>query len=127
MSNLLTANYWFSVNPGPLVPNAFNILIGITIFFFVASIVFLFLKKKKSLYRGVFTSLYNLSITGFIIGLVFLFFHYESLPFFTARFWLAIWVIVMAVWFFYIVKKMRKIPKRKEEIEKEKELKKYIP
>lgn len=127
MSNLLTAKYWFSVNPGALVPTAFNILIGVTVFFFLASVLFLFLKKKKSLYKGVFTSLYNLSITGFIIGLVFLFFHYENLPFFTARFWLAIWVIIMAVWFFYIIKKVRRIPERKEEIEKEKELKKYLP
>lgn len=127
MSNLLTAKYWFSVNPGALMPSAFNILIGVTVFFFLASVVFLFLKKKKSLYRGVFTSSYNLSITGFIIGLVFLFFHYENLPFFTARFWLAIWVIIMAVWFFYIIKKVRRIPERKEEIEKEKELKKYLP
>jgi glucan phosphoethanolaminetransferase (alkaline phosphatase superfamily) len=127
MKNLLTIKYWFSVNPGSLNSSGLNLLIIIIALLFLISIVSIILKRKRSLYRGAFNSIYNFSIANFIIGLLFLFFHYENIPFFTARFWLAIWAIGLVVWLAFIGKKIKKIPEKRKEIEKEQEKKKYLP
>jgi glucan phosphoethanolaminetransferase (alkaline phosphatase superfamily) len=127
MKNLLTIKYWFSVNPGSLNSSGLNLLIIIIALLFLISIVSIILKRKRSLYRGAFNSIYNFSIANFIIGLLFLFFHYENIPFFTARFWLAVWAIGLVVWLAFIGKKIKKIPEKRKEIEKEQEKKKYLP
>jgi len=113
MKNLLTIKYWFSVNPGSLNSSGLNLLIIIIALLFLISIVSI--------------SIYNFSIANFIIGLLFLFFHYENIPFFTARFWLAVWAIGLVVWLAFIGKKIKKIPEKRKEIEKEQEKKKYLP
>lgn len=127
MQNLLTIKYWFSVNPGPLVTLGFQALLALVIFFFILGLVVFFFKKKKSLYRGVFNSLYDLAIANFFIGLLFIFFHYENIPFFTARFWLLIWMAGLLTWIVFIVKKLRLIPERRKELILEQEKKKYLP
>lgn len=127
MSNLLTLEYWFSVNPGALSSLGFIILVIFTALFFLISIAAIVLKRRKSVFRGVYNSIYDFSVANFILGLVFLFFHYENIPFFTARFWLLLWLIGIATWIFFIVKKIKKIPEKRKELEREQEMKKYLP
>lgn len=127
MNNLFTFDYWFSVNPGSLTSLGFNSLVSLTAFFFLLAIVTLILKGKKGLYRGIFNRFYDLSVGNFIIGLLFLFFHYQNIPFFTARFWLFLWLIGLAIWLYYIIKKLKKIPEKRKELERELEKRKYLP
>jgi Na+-transporting NADH:ubiquinone oxidoreductase subunit NqrB len=127
MNNLLTLNYWFSVNPGPLTTLGFNLLIALTAIFFLLAVVAMILKGRKGLYRGIFNRIYDLSVGNFIIGLLFLFFHYQNIPFFTAKFWLLIWLVGLVIWFYFIIKKMKKIPEKRKELERELEKRKYLP
>jgi hypothetical protein len=127
MTNLLTLNYWFSVNPGALSNLGFNVLLSFTAILLIIGLISIVLKRKKGIYRGAFNSIYDFSVANFILGLLFLFFHYENIPFFTARFWLAIWLIGIIIWVYFIVKKIKKIPERKKELEMEREKKKYLP
>ncbi|MDD2354187.1 MAG: hypothetical protein PHH52_00290 [Patescibacteria group bacterium] len=127
MTNLFTFKYWFSVNPGALLNLGFNLLLALTIVLLILGLVTIVLKRRKGIYRGVFNSLYDFSVANFILGLIFLFFHYENIPFFTARFWLALWAIGIVLWLYFIFKKIKKIPEKKKEIEAEKEKNKYLP
>lgn len=127
MTNFLTIKYWFSVNPGSLVSLGFNLLLALTLALFLLGIITIVLKRKKGIYRGVFNSFYDFSVANFILGLLFLFFHYENIPFFTARFWLALWFIGIVIWLYFIFKKIKKIPEKRKELEAEKEKRKYLP
>lgn len=127
MTNLLTLEYWFSVNPGALSSLGFIILVIFTALFFLLGVAAIVVKRKKSVYRGVYNSIYDFSIANFILGLVFLFFHYENIPFFTARFWFIVWFLGIALWIYFIVKKIKKIPEKRKELEREQEMRKYLP
>jgi len=127
MQNLLTLKYWFTTNPEPLIPLALNLLLGFVILLVVLAIVFSLAKKRNKLYKRVYQKLYDFSFTNVIIGIFFIFFHHEHVPFFSARFWLALWLIGMIVWLVFTLKGLKKIPERKKELEKTKEFNKYIP
>lgn len=127
MTNLLTLKYWFSVNPGALNDLGFRFLLAFSIFLFILGLITLFLKRKKSLYRGIFNRIYDFSVANFFIALLFIFFHYENIPFFTARFWLLVWLIGLLVWVVFIVKRLNKIPEKRKELEEEMVKKKYLP
>jgi hypothetical protein len=127
MQNLLTLTYWFNLRPESLLPYAYKALVAGLIALAVLAIVTAFLKTKNSLYRGLFKRLYSFFLTNTLLGLLVLFFNYELVPFFSARFWIGLWILMMAVWLFFILKGLRAIPASKRQLEKEKELKKYIP
>lgn len=127
MTNLLNWDFWFSLNPGPLTPVNQKIFIGLIIFLAVAAILILMIKRKGGIYKGVLNSLYLFFLSNTLIALIIFFFNYELIPFFSARFWLAIWVLAMIIWKFFIFRKLRLIPLRKKTQDQEKELKKYLP
>ncbi len=127
MKNFFTWEYWFSVNPEQLTPLGFTVLIGLIILFVLAGVTAILLKKRGGIYRGLYGRIYNFSLTNFLLGLLFLFFNRENIPFFIARFWLAFWFIGMGVWIFFIVKRFQEIPAKKKALEAERERKKYLP
>lgn len=127
MKNLLTLNYWFNLRPEALLPYAHKALIGLLIALAVLAIVTAFLKTKNSLYRGLCKRLYSFFLTNTLLGLLLFFFNYEAVPFFSARFWIGLWFLLMIIWLFFILKSLKAIPAQKKQLEKEKELKKYIP
>lgn len=93
------------------------------------AIIFYFIKKRneKNLYNNFWGSLYNLCLTNFIIGMIIYFFNFEGAPFLSARFWFLIWGAEIAVWLFFIIRLFLKIPEKKEQLEKDKKFRKYIP
>lgn len=129
MNNWFTFKMWFNLHPGSLLPVFQNILIGLLIVFLIATGVtwFFYSKKKKTLYAKIWSSFYAFSLTGTIIGAFLLFFTYEGVPFLSARFWFIIWFLVQAVWLYFIIKKLRKLPEIRKEIKDRKEYNKYIP
>ena len=88
---------------------------------------FIFNQAQKSIYNRILRKLSNFCLGNVVIGLIILFFSYEMVPLLSSRFWFLIWGIEMAVWLFFIFRITREIPKKKEEMEKDKEFKKYIP
>ena len=127
MKNLLTLNYWFDLRPETLIPYAQKAFIGLIALFIILAIFVIIIKKRGGIYRGFLKRLYSFFWSNAIIGLVLFFFNYEMVPFFSARFWLGLWLIMMAIWIFFILKKLKTIPQQKRQLEQEKKLKKYIP
>lgn len=127
MTNLMTWRFWFALRPESLIPaiqKGFAILL---ISFVVIAFFMLLAKKRGGIYRGFFKRLYAFFLSNAFIGGILFFLNYELVPFFSARFWLAIWGITMLAWLALILKKLRLIPIQKRKQEQDKELKKYLP
>jgi len=129
MGNFLTLNFWFNLRPGVFTGFSFKVVAGFVILMIVSAVVAGIGKKRwlKSLYVGLWNSLYYFFLTNAIVGLFLIFFNYEMTPFLSARFWFLLWAAGMIVWAVFIYKVVVKIPQRKARFEKEKEFKKYIP
>lgn len=127
--NLLQLDFWFNLRPIPLLPFYNKALIAFTGLLLVLAIISFFIKKqyKKSAYRRATESIFSLTTTNFFLGLLILFFNYERIPLMSARFWLILWVIEMAIWIYFIVKGIKTLPQKQEETQREKEYKKYLP
>ncbi len=127
MKIFLTLNYWFNLRPEPLTSLAEKIFDSTIIVLLLITIILALTKRRGGLYRGTLNSFYNFSLANTLIGLFIFFSNYELIPFFAARFWFAIWALIMLIWLIFIFKKLKTIPRAKQQIEKEKELKKYLP
>ena len=117
------------MRPEPLSQQYLEVFTISVVAFFALTIASAILKSrfKKYIYGRLLNSLYSFFLANAIIGLLLLFFTYELIPFLSSHFWLLVWGISMLVWLGFIIKKLLDIPKRKEELSKEKEFKKYIP
>lgn len=106
-----------------------KILLILVIILVVLAIILNFFKKRnqKGLYAQFWRMAYYFCFTNAFIFLLLLFFNYELVPFLSARFWYLLVGAEMAVWAFFILRTLDLIPKKKEQYEKEKEFKKYIP
>lgn len=127
MQPLLNINFWFNLRPGPLQALFLKIFLIFLIILLLLSIFSGIRQMKKGLYRPIWKRVYNFSLSNLIIGLILLFFNYESAVFLSARFWLAFWFIIILIWIFYIIKDFHKILIRQKNLSKEKEYKKYLP
>lgn len=127
MKNLLNLEYWFNLRPESLNSLGQNLFIGLLILLLLIFILILIFRKKGGLYRGFLKKISDFCIGNVIIGSILLFFNYEIIPFFSARFWLAIWAAVMLTWFSFILKSLKKIKTTKEQRGKVDEYTKYLP
>jgi len=127
MTNLLTWNFWLTLRPETFTSSSQRIFIGFLILLAAAAILIALVKRNVGIYRGFLNRLYGFCLGNAVIGAILFFFNYEMVPFFAARFWIALWVIIMIVWFILIFKNLKKIPLAKKTLEAEKELKKYLP
>ena len=127
MQNLLTLNYWFNLRPESLTAFAQNLFIDLIIALAALALLVAIIKTRGGIYRGFLKRLYVFCLSNAVIGIILFFFNDQFVPFFSARFWLGAWVIIMIVWFVFIIKYFKKIPAKKKQLAQEKELKKYIP
>ncbi|MHB8903645.1 MAG: hypothetical protein ACYC40_00885 [Patescibacteria group bacterium] len=127
MQNLLTWQFWFNLRPDPLIPIVQKSLIALFLILVILTVVTAIFKKRSSIYRGLLKRLYNFYLSNSIIALLFIFLNYEMIPFFSARFWLGLWILMMIFWLFFILKNLKKINTGKKELEQAQELKKYLP
>lgn len=127
MKNLLTWQFWFNLRPDPLIPIVQKSLIALFLILVILTVITAIFKKRSSIYRGLLKRLYNFYLGNSIIALLFIFLNYEMIPFFSARFWLGLWILMMIFWLFFILKNLKKINTGKKELEQAQELKKYLP
>jgi glucan phosphoethanolaminetransferase (alkaline phosphatase superfamily) len=127
MQHLFSLSYWFNLRPETLSSVGQTMFIALLALFLVAIIVIFVAKKKMGIYRGFFKRISNFCVGNLIIGGFLMFFNYEIIPFFSARFWLATWGIIMLVWMYFILKSLQKIKLIKSEQGKVDEFKKYLP
>lgn len=125
--SLLSLSFWFNLRPGSMAQIYSYLLMGLIVLLFILAIIFFVAKRKKSLYKKMLSNLYDFSVSSAFIGLLLLFFNYEIVPFFSARFWFLLWLIVSIIWLYYILKELKKIPARKKQLEETDEIKKYLP
>lgn len=127
MANLLTFKYWFNTSPESfifLARIAFLSFLGLLL---IAGVFFMLARRQAGPKKVLFNKLYDFCFVNLILGLLLLFFNYQQVRFFSARFWILIWLIIMIWWAFNISKKIRKIILQREERKKEEEFKKYLP
>lgn len=127
MQNLLTWNFWFNFRPEPLLPLFRNIYLGLLVLLLLLAVFTYFKQNKKGAYRKFWKQVYFFSFSNLIIGVIFFFFNYERASFLSARFWLALWVIVMLAWLYPLLKTWKKVPINKKRLEEEESFKKYLP
>lgn len=129
MNNLLSMKFLFNPRPGALSALFQNFFFTFLALFFILAVVFAVLKKRngKNIYYKIWRKLYIFCLTNIFIGLIILFFIYELIPILSSRFWFLIWGMAMAVWLGFISKELAQIPKKRQQIEQEREYKKYIP
>ncbi len=127
--NLLSMSYWFSQ---PFAAYGWVKWFWVLIFLalVLAGLIFKIIchnnvdKLKKEVWRrgG------NLSLTIGILGLIWLFFRQEHIPFLSWRFWLLILLVIFVWWLcniiIYVVKRL---PEINDEKRRREELNKYLP
>jgi len=126
MGHLFNLNYWFNLRPAILSSLGQTMFVALLVVF-IASIIIFITKKKMGVYRGFFRKISDFCVGNLIIGGVLFFFNYEIIPFFSARFWLLLWGIVMATWMYFIIKSLKKVKNTKKEQDKIDEYNKYLP
>lgn len=127
MSKFLSIAYWFKVNPEPLTPLAWQILLVLCGLLLIMTAATAFLKVRPVSYRGRLKKLYGFFLTNTALGLLLMFFNYEAAPFLSARFWLAGWGLLMIIWLFFVIRQLRRLPKINPNANPEEEIKKYLP
>jgi hypothetical protein len=128
MKNFFSFSYWLNLRPNPIEPTAQKFFLSFVIILLVLTVVFFVLKlKNRSFYNRIWRKLNTFFLTNFIVGLLFLFFAYEMIPFLSSRFWLLLWLMSDLVWLYFIIRLLMGVPKIRKAIAKEKEFKKYLP
>lgn len=127
MTNLLTLRYWFNSSPEALSSLGQAIFLIFLAVLFVLSLFFIFSKKKSGSYKIFYIKFYNFCFVNFILGVLFWFFNYQRIHFFSARFWLLFWLIFMIFWLINIFKYFKKVIANREDRKKKQEFNKYLP
>jgi hypothetical protein len=127
MQHLFSLSYWFNLRPQTLSSVGQTLFISLLTIFVLGIVIIFLARKKMGRYRGFFKRISNFCVGNLIIGAFLLFFNYEIIPFFSARFWLAIWGLIMLIWFYFILRSLKKIKSAQELSSKEEEIRKYLP
>lgn len=124
---MLSFSYWFNFRP-ELLPKtgvALLVLIGL------ACIYLIYLANNKQKINNPTKPLWhraeNFGITNLALSWLMAFSYLEGLPFFSAKFWLPLWIIINLIYCFVVYRITKKLPARLEKIRLEKEFLKYIP
>jgi hypothetical protein len=130
LKNLLSLNYWFSLQPPDMRPLFLRLSLGFFLIILGGGVVLRLLASFWRRNPPLSRFLKRLSKPFFflsLLGYLFLFFKRESIYFLGARFWFLflglgflVWVLVL------IVKFLKTYPKEQQAIEKERQFKKYF-
>ncbi len=127
MENLLSWSFWFNLRPPAMLPLFNYLFIAILIIFLILAIVAVIIKNRHKLYRSFWKKFYSFSAINLMIGLLLFFFSYQRAPFLSARFWLAIWGISAIIWLIFLLLEIKKIPLKRQQLEKDQAFRKYLP
>jgi len=130
LSYFFSPSHLFSLRP-PLMSDRAAIILAVLFgAFVILGLVSKILSAKSptGLMAKTQNWLFQMFLTIGILGFVYIFFATQGVVLLAARFWLLIIFGVWVVWLAFIAKYMFiEVPKRRSEIEKTKQFKKYIP
>ena len=129
-SFLFSVEYLFNLNPGPILPIYFKVLVPI----FGCMVITGFIIRKITRHNSYppvkkfFNKFFHYLFTLGLLGLLYLFFRQQSIYLLSAPFWLVIWLIAALVWGGFILKYyFTDRPKEMDEVKNQKEKDKYLP
>ncbi len=133
LTELYDLNYWFTLRPDEM---SLAFLIGFLVFFvlvFLGTFAMVIYKKKKKgalskPQRKLYDKIQSACATMGLLGLLWLFFAYERVPFLSARFWVLVWLLSMGLWIYVISRyySLEMKPQIKHLAEKER-IEKWLP
>ena len=125
-------SYWFTTAPGPISRSTayiFLVLFGVCIIAGVGSVFYR--KKVKNLdkmYKDIYTRSTNALLTMGFLGLLWLFFSYETIPFFSGRYFFIVWFLGCISWAYLIYNyAVYEVPKRIQKRDNQLRMRKYMP
>jgi hypothetical protein len=128
----LDIRYWFNPNPVPLGPTLVGGIFFFFIWFIVAAVAFFIaaklLRKKDELKTDICRRFTSLLWTTGSLGLLFLFFGYEQIPFLGMRFWFLLDFILFVIWLVRIaVFIVRDYPAKRAAMLERERMEQYLP
>lgn len=128
----LNIKYWFNARPVPLGPSLVGGIFAFFGWFIIATIILRVvahgLKRQDPLKAGIFRRIATLLSTTGLLGIMFLFFSYEQLPFLGMRFWFLFlflgFTVLLSKIALYVV---RDYPSLKNERAEQQRLRRYLP
>ncbi|PIU24176.1 hypothetical protein COT12_02495 [Candidatus Berkelbacteria bacterium CG08_land_8_20_14_0_20_39_8] len=98
LKNYITTDYLFSY-AAPQNQRLFLTAVGIFLLFIIISI---FLGYNRSIHKGLRSRLFNFFLTIGILGVIVLFFRFESIPYVGSRIVIFALIVVAIIWYFAI-------------------------
>lgn len=128
---LLSARFWFTAQPGPLMSAAAQFLLVVFAVCLFAAIIFYLVERRQKTDKAMgkllkkFQSLFTtLGLVGFVI----LFFFQQQVPYLSSRFWLIVWLLVAIVWAGFIGQfGFFELPEHRTKAAERERLEKYLP
>jgi hypothetical protein len=131
MNTIFSLDFWFRLIPMSMTPvfmRSFFILFSAFVIFGAMANIVAKRKHDDALLVKVYKKIAQLFYGMGWFGLVILFFSYQEIYFFGARFWFLVWGVVLLYWLATIVKFIRiDIPVKRQELASKKEINKYLP
>lgn len=131
MNMIFSLDFWFRLQPitmTPLFTRFFFILFSAFVIFGAMATIVARKKHDDRLLIKTYKKIAQMFYTMGWLGLIILFFSYQEVYFFGARFWYLIWLAGLAFWIFSIVHYVKvQIPQLREEFQSKKEINKYLP
>lgn len=127
---LFTLSFWFDMAPPPLLSIFYwAFFVFFSVLFLAGIICGRIYKKEKDNFVLRFSAKYlkNLFTTSGIVGFLLLLFSYERAIFLSSRFWFFVWAVSFGIWLVFIIKKIKLLPAKKEELRRHSEYNKYLP
>ena len=128
MGRFFTSTYWFNLRPQPI---GFRTEVYFLIFCALLIALYVWLKikrkKEKKFHSRLYRSLADFSLTNAIIAFVLVFANWQMIPIVIMKLWLGVWLAEMIFWSYLMFSRLKKTKGRKEELEQQKVLKKYLP
>jgi hypothetical protein len=129
MNNLISLSYWFNSRPATIGIYGQKVLTAIAL---IMALVFIIIviraySEKLSIYKPSIDKLIPFCLTNIVISVYIWFVNYEIVPVLRARVWYIIWFLVAIFWIIWIIKDFFKKARRRKQLEKEAEIKKYLP
>lgn len=121
----------FNVRPNPISIFTIKIMVSFFVLMILSAIIFRWYYKKNisnNFIRKVYLKFYYTFLTVALLGLLYSFFGFEAVPFFSMRLWLLILTIIFLIWMFFNLKyTFIIVPKIKKELQQKREFRKYLP
>ena len=124
MQNLLTLKFWFGLYPPALTPLVSKILLVLFVAVFLLGIIakiYAIKTKLEKWNRRAIDKTASLLITMGAFGLLLFVFAYEQIPVLSMRAGYIFWLIILAIWIYFLYNFVRKEIPRQRALKQERE------